>query len=255
MSDTIPALSFGEWDTESVRLSVFHPGEPVRSGLWEQLMRVPPESSDTRAREGIVREQGLTDGNLLLLTTQSGRLDWNLLPGPNSPNKIDDRTSPPTLIAVEQAMPLLRRALDVSVRACGLVHRLALGFVLTQQAPILSEGLRQLSKYLPRLDLENQGGSDFVYQINKRRRSIHASHLQVNRVSKWQLEEVQSGTLTVSPSRSPNFETSERILVSKLTLDINTAPDSNAFSNARIPGLFDELAGFACEIAIKGDIP
>ena len=218
-------------------------------------MRVAPESSDTRAREGIVREQGRTDGNLLLLVTQSGRLDWNLLPGPN---KIDDRISPPALpalIAVEQAIPLLRRALDVSVRAYGLVHRLALGFVLTQQAPSLSEGLRQLSKYLPRLDLENQGGSDFVYQINKRRRSIRVPHIQVNRVSRWQLEEMQSGTLTVSPSRSPNFETSERILVSKLTLDINTAPDSNAFSNARISGLFDELAGFACEIAIKGDIP
>ena len=248
----VPATGFGEWDVESLRLSVFHSGESAPSGLWEQLMGIAPESSDTRAREGTVREQGIADGNMLLLITQSRRLDWNLVP---SLNQSGDRGGMPTLMAVEETMPLLRRALDVSVRACGRVDRFALGGVLTQQASSLSEGLGQLSKYLPRLDLENQGGFDFAYQINKRRRSLSALHVQVNRLSRWQLEELQGGTITVGPSRAPNFEISERAFVSKLTLDINTALDSNAISKTRMPNLFDELVNFACEIATEGDIP
>ena len=214
-------------------------------------MEVPPESSDMREREGTVREQGIVNGNVLLLISQKGRLDWNVLPGPEPSS---DRSSPPALVGAEQVIPLLRRALGVSMHASGLVDRIALGSVLTQQASSVSEGLRQLSKYLPRLDLENEGGSDFVYQINKPRRSFHALQVQINRLSRWQLEEVVGGVLAVGPSGPPRFETSGRVLVSKLALDINTSPNNNAFSSARAPDLFDELADFAHEIANKGDV-
>ena len=149
MSDDAPITGFGEWNVESLRLSVFHSERPSRAGLWEQVMGIAPESSDTRAREGIVQERGSVEGNVLLLVAQSRRLDWNLLPGP-PPS--DAREGLPTLVAAEQGIPLLRRALDVSVRACGIMDRLALGSVLIRRASSLSEGLKHLSEHLPRLD-------------------------------------------------------------------------------------------------------
>ena len=141
-------------------------------------------------------------------------------------------------------------------RACAVVvNRLALGVVCTRQAPDLRGGLNQLSEYLPRLDLANAGGQDFAYQINRTRRSPHVSHVDINRLSRWQLEEIQSGALTINPLGMPSLGMSERILVSKLILDINTAVGSSAFSADKVPDLFDDLADFAKEIAIQGDIP
>ena len=251
MSDEMSAAGFGEWHVESLRVSIFHSGEYVRPGLWEQVMGIPPESSDTRAREGIIQEQGVVDSDTLLLVMQRGRLDWNLLPGPD---RSGERRGLPTLMAMREAIPLLGRALYPTIDECGPVVRLALGCVLTQHATDLLNGLKQLSKYLPRLDLENQGGPDFAFQINRRRTSITAPPTQINRLAKWQLDEIQGATFTVGHMRSPILET-QRAMVSKLTLDINTNPGINAFAAASVPDLYNEFVVLARQIATQGDIP
>ena len=158
------------------------------------------------------------------------------------------------MVSAEQIIPLLTRALDVSISAFGRADRIAFGSTLVQRASNPSEGTKQLSKYLPRLDLEPDG-SDFLYQINRRRRSSHAPHVQINRLSRWQLEDVHGGLLRVSPSQPPGFMRDEQFSISKLTLDVNTAFGSNAISNERMPGLLDEMIAFAYEIATNGDIP
>ena len=254
MSAAASIVNFGDWDVESIRLSIFHPQVEVPSGLWEQLMGVAPENMETRPREGIRQEQGAVDDNRLLLVVQNGRLDWNFLPSP-SPDRGVIRGALPTLVAAEQTMPMLIRALNLSLRPVGQVYRLALGATLVQQASDLSEGLKQLSKYLPRLDLENHGGSDFSYQINKPRRSPSAPHVQINRLSRWLLEEIQGGAFTIGPSQQPSFQASERTFVSKLILDINTAFGNNAIAIDRMPRIFEDLVHFSCEIAVEGDIP
>ena len=214
-------------------------------------MGIPPESSDTRAREGIIQEQGVVDGDTLLLVIQRGRLDWNLLPGPD---RSGDRKGLPYLMAVREAIPLLGRALYPTIGEYGPVVRFALGCVLTQHAPDLLSGLKQLSKYLPRLDLENQGGPDFAFQINRRRTSIIVPHTQINRLARWQLDEIQGATFTVGHTRSPILET-QRTLVGKLTLDINTIPGSTEFTDASVPDLYNEFVVIARQIATQGDIP
>lgn len=251
MNGDTSTADFGEWDIESLRLSIFHPGGSVGSGLWRQLMGEPPENSNVMERQGITQEQGTVDGNVLLLVIQNGRLDWQLLPGPTTGSI---RGSPPTLAVAGPKIPLLRRALDVSIPLCGRVSRLALGAVLTRVAQDQAEGLELLSRYLPRIEFGDREFSDFVFQINRRRPSPSAPHVRVNRLSRWQLEEVQSGTFAVGPSRSPDFQLSQPIYMTKLTLDINTLPGGSAFSNDRVPGLFDDLTEFACGIAAKGDI-
>ena len=246
------SADFAEWDVENFRLTVFHTSDPNISGLWERLMGVSPETIDSRPRERVIREQGGANGNQLLLVTQAQRLDWNLLPDPAPDHQIGN---PPTLKAVDQTIPLLKKALDVTLQSARQVHRLAFGVVLIQQVSGLSEGMRRLSKYLPHLGLEHQEGLDFIYQINRRRRSTNAHHVRINRLAKWQLEEFHSGAFRISPSQGARLETSELGFVSKLVLDINTAPDNSAISKDRMPNLFVELTALAHEIAVKGDVP
>ena len=214
-------------------------------------MGVSPETIDSRPRERILREQGGANGNKLLLVTQAQRLDWHLQPDPTPDHPLG---TPPTLKASDQALPMLSKALDVTLQSVQLVQRLAFGAVLIQQVSSLKEGMRHLSKYLPRMGLENQEGLDFIYQINRQRRSTDSTHVQINRLAKWQLEEFHSGALRITPSQGARLETSDSGFVCKLILDINTAAENNAISKGRMPALFVELTALAREIAVKGDI-
>lgn len=251
MSEDTPVADFTPWDVESLRLTIFHSTTAPISGLWERLMGIGPESVDSRPREHVLREQGGANGDQLLLAAQPQRLDWHLVP---SPSVGPGTRSSPILTAVNQAAPVLRKALDVSLHSLQQVHRLAFGAVLAQQASSLDQGMGQLSRCLPHMHLEYPMGRDFIYQINRRRQSRSAPHVLINRIAKWQLEEFHGGALLIGPSQNPQWQPTSGI-VSKLILDINTAAESNAIAVDRMPSLFIELVTFAYEIAIEGDIP
>ena len=256
MTETNPITDFDRWHVENLRLTIFCTLPPTipgtTHGLWERAMRIPPEDVVQRPRERSIREQGFEQGNTIRLVTQANRLDWSILPGPV--------TDPGTGISImvvkasEQAISILHNALDVSIQVAQQVQRLAFGAVLIQQASSIYDAMTQLSNYLPHLDLENRGGSDFIYQINRPQRSPSAPHVRINCLTKWQLDQFQSGVFLIGPSQAPQLETTEAGLVNRLTLDINTAPDNNAISASRMPGLFVELTEFARQIAAKGDV-
>ena len=251
MTDNVRANSFALWDVESLRLSTFHPERPAQPGLWAKLMGNDPESVNSRPREQVLLEEGGANGNRLILASQNQRLDWTISPGPTTS---PDLQKPLVLVDVDQAMSLIRKALGVLTGTYRQVDRLAFGVILIRQVSDVKEGLGHLSQYLPHLDLENRGGLDFIYQINRRRLSSYAPHVLVNRLAKWSLESVQSGALRIGPSQRPHIAVSESLLVDKLTIDINTAPTNNAISVSRMPGLLDEFMAFAQEVAVKGDV-
>ena len=245
-------FDFADWSSESLRLSIFHL-EAAVTGLWEKVVDAGPESTDARPQQGIHREQGRVRGNQLLFVTQPQRIDWNLLPDPSMARQAEDL---PSLVDVGQAMPLLQRALRVSLNPLRRVNRLAFGAVLVQSAPDLAEGWNQLAKELPDMGLETRpAGRDFIYQINRQRRSPSASHVTINRIARWTLEQFVTSAIRISPSQAPQMEASGISYISKLTLDINTAPDNNAISKDAMLSLFDDLTIFAREIAHKGDVP
>ena len=251
MTESVSLADFADWRVENFRLTIFHAAASAASGLWERVMGVSPETVDSRPREHVLREQGNANGNNLLLVTQPQRLDWTVLPDPSSDRWIG---LPPTLMAEEQSISLLQRALATSLESLRQVDRLAFGTVLIQQVSDLNEGMVQLSRFLPQMDLAHRGGSDFIYQINRRRRSSHSPHVLINRLAKWQMEEFQSGALRITPAQGPQLHNIDSGFVIKLVLDINTVPGNNAISVDRMPGLFVELAAFAREIATEGDV-
>ena len=213
-------------------------------------MGISPERSESKPRERTLHEQGTTGRNQLLLATQPGRLDWHLLPSATGP----EQRSLPILTDTEDAVPLLERALTVSLGEVRQVTRLAFGAGLLREASSVNKGLDQLAECLPQVSMEGQSGQDFMHQSNRRRRSGYAPHVQINRIAKWQMATHQGGEIVLSP-QGTRMRDLPPGWVSKLTLDINTAPDSNAIAIDKMPGLFTEFVAFAREIAIEGDVP
>ena len=147
----------------------------------------------------------------------------------------------------------MQRALLVTSPAVRDITRLAFGATLLQQVSDINEGASRLLQYLPFLDLEDRAARDLLYQVNRPRRSLTVPHVSVNRLSRWSLELVQSGTLVIRAAQPPQMNTTQEQPVIKLILDINTAPENSAISLSKMPGLLAEFIQFAQEISTKGD--
>ena len=251
MSQTTPIADFGQWNVEQLRLTIFHPPGVDTLNLWEQSMGVRPESRDERPREGIVQQQGEAGGNRLLLITHAERLDWTIVHNPATAPGI---MSTPILVDLNQAMTILQGALRISLQSVRVVHRLAFGALLGQQVTNPSEGMSRLSKHLPRLELEERGVSDFIYQINRRRQSSRVPHAQLNRVARWSLEQIIGGEVRITPTQAPQVQSSRTGFINRLLLDVNTVPETSAIAHDRISGLFVELVEIACKVASEGDV-
>ena len=251
MSQTTPVGDFGQWNVEHLRLTIFHPSGVDTSNLWERLMHVLPESRDERPREGVVQQQGEAGGNRLLLITRADRFDWTVIPNPASDAGI---MPTPILVDINQAVTLIQDALRISLQAVTVMDRLAFGALLGQQVADPTEGMSRLSEYLPRLGLEEQGVSDFVYQINRRRQSFRVPHAQLNRVARWSSEQIIQARLRITPALLPQVQPSGTGFVNRLLLDVNTVPGTSAIAHGRFSGLFVELVEIACKVASEGDV-
>ncbi len=248
------SFNCGDWDVESLQAAIFHPSEPsaaAQSGLWEKATGNQPESIDSRPKIRMTRVVGSVGEDNLTLAIQDERIDWVVRPRVPS-----NQPSGPlfTLGAVEDVLPLLRKAIQYTLETTQIVSRMAFIPVLVKQVPDTATGLKQLSKYLPHLGLDSMDGVDFTYQINRRRRSTSVPHVRINRLAKWSTEQIGGLELRVSPSDQPRLKTTGSSYVRKLNLDVNTDPTSGAMSRDKIAGLFDELVSIAGELATEGDI-
>ena len=216
-------------------MSIFHPERVARPGLWEKLMGDRPQAINDRPRDGILQEEGNVEGNRLVLSSRARRIEWRVLPIPPTDPK---GGSAATLTELGKGISLLARAVTISTDEIRQVERFALGAILLKQPPDEAEVLRHLLRYFPDKGLDSSDTSDFMYQINRRRRSASAPHVLVNRLARWSLEQVHSGNLQISAAAPPSVQMFGSRLTGKLVLDINTAPENNAISVDRLPSFF-----------------
>lgn len=246
------------WLAQTLRLTAFPSpvAEIADPTWWNDLVGEPPETRVSHPRKGEQREEGLFEGEKLTLRVQPTRIDWLFASADDQERQLEGiPTVGPFLDSVDIFFSLMRHWFELE--ACPAVQRLAFGAVLLQPVENREAGYRKLSPYLPFVELDPKGSSDFSYQINRPRDSkLRIPDLTINRLSKWSVATMRGVGLSLSPASVVDYALGEAFFACRLELDINTAQDfQEEISPEQLPAVFQELVDLGREIASEGDIP
>ena len=138
------------------------------------------------------------------------------------------------------------------------LQRLAFGTIVVDEVNDRVAGYKVLNQLLPKVDIDIEHSSDFVYQINRPRLVKFDDHLsiKINRLSKWSTVAVVSQTLTVVAKerlRPSNVVASIRNY-SRAELDLSTDPEVLELPSSQIEPIWKKLVDLARELLLKGDV-
>jgi len=246
------------WEVSTLRLTAF-PDPAIEfdhSSWWIDVAREPADTRVIEQKRERHRDEGPVEGGMLVLEVQRGRIDW-LFHAPEPDPEMDRIPSMGDLPRVlETFCELMSRWFEVN--ECPTVTRLAFGAVLLYPVGDRETGYRQLAPYLPSVQLDPAGSSDFSYQINRSRDSISGiAGLRINRLSRWSVLRFGRISLLLRPAvtelRSVPVQDH---FACRLELDINTYADyREALGREQLPRVFQELVALGREIVANGDIP
>lgn len=237
------------WQTEGLRLTIFRDRNEHGPGLLQRVIGTPPLSTQQNPQEGTVVEQAESDGNNLLMVSALGRLDWHIQPLLPS-----QQTNEPLVLKFStQTIPLLFKALGASLENPIQANRLALGVNLIQFVDSPRHGHEILAQYLHDVELDTNS-LDLMYRINKRRESRSIHGVDVNRLSTWSLEVLNTSSIQFNPVTSEVRVINTQSHCVRLAMDINTPEWPNTVTSSQLFSLLDEFYMLAQEIASHGDI-
>jgi len=240
-----------DWKAQSLRLTAFlSPSAQVgEQGWWKVLTGELPDSTTSQPKIVVQKQEGKFKSEKiegqLVLSVQISRIDWQLTP-------LDMPESGfPTIglfsDAIDSFSELMLRWLEIAPP----IQRLALGAVLHQNTVSAQEGYENLSKYLTfSLDKDS---SEFLYRINRPRKSQNISDLFINRLSTWGV--VLLAGFVLSPNEPIRYSSKPAEFALSLELDINTSADFlGELTSEKLPEILQELVNLSYEISEKGDI-
>lgn len=234
------------WHVTRLRFTTFHAidAELDAESVWKGLFEEPPRTITKKMEEGKVICAGkYSDALPLRIETSPMRVDvisdFSLRPGfwfDGLPRFEESNT------IFTQHFRLCEQLLQGN--QLPRISRVAFGPVLIKSVANKAEGYRALAKLLP-VELDAEGSSEFLYQINRPRRSKKFD-CWLNRLSKWSVLALSFGFV----GDSGQMQSEQKFTACKLELDINTDPEYTGELGFEILG---ELANAAKEIAENGD--
>lgn len=249
-------LNIGVWDVESLRVTIFPPAgfqsAEQHTALWQKVTGQPPESINLNPRQGLTQAFGSIRGNQFILAVQAERVDWHVRPLmlQNEPPQ-----GIPTVVDPQNMLGAIHDGLQHSLNTIRVVPRLAFGLSLVREVANVPIGMQQLSHYLHNVTLDWSGSTDFIYQINRKRRATSVPHAEINRLGRWSVEEIGSIAFRVMSGQPTVRQDSGIHYVRKLVTDINTTHATGAVANNKIHDLFHEMVSISNELATEGDVP
>lgn len=255
LRDTMRATE--HWEAMSLRATMFHNlPTPELPRWWQEVSGSKPEQIVTRPTEHITQLSGGFEGAQMTLTAWPNRVDWSLQAMPAAQGQPIQGF--PTLGAFPDApepfLKIVRKWLNV-VRD-PFATRLAFGAVLVRQAADLSTAYNELSQFLPKVQLDPAGSSDFLYQINRPRKSRSGTGFRINRLTKWSVVQGRYIAFGATMVGEPTPTSVPPQSACRLELDINTPAEiSTPIPRDEAGVLFEELVELGSEIAAKGDVP
>ncbi len=245
-----------EWKTEHLRVTAF-PRFPERAnecGNWNEVFGREPDDRQERPNERAVVEAGDFEEGWLTLQVSPTRIDWRFTA------KAREEILPLGLQVIgpfrEKCDPFAR-LMKRWLKTTSPINRLAFGAVLLLPVANRKTGYRTLDQFLPGVEIDPEGMSEFSYRVNRRRLSQSGiKELQLNRLSNWSVLGIKSIQLQLGPSLSRILEGDESLSACRLELDINTAPEfPRVLPKKTFPTLLQELVDLAIEISENGDTP
>ena len=174
-------FSLNQWQVQHLRMTVFPvaPIDPRQQARWKDVTGDEPESSNWRARDQVLQEDGSIGDARLALNIQTNRLDLvlaaDITPKTDLPlNGLGSFTSAKTLFT-----QYANRCLDIAP----MISRIALGGEFYGFVPDTKAGNEALSSLLPAVQIDAEHSSDLIYQINRLRISRTLPHIKINRVT------------------------------------------------------------------------
>lgn len=263
MTNTEITIASPNWQVESARLTVFFSRSVsvVNPNWWASTIGSEPESRTAKPARGEYVEWGNYLNNALTLSVQPGRADWILSV---SQAQFEDME-----IKLKTVGPLASVAADfatvmnVWLKNCPSIIRLAYGAVLLEPVADQRAGYRRLSQYLHSVKID-ESSSDFFYQINRPRPLQNSKeNVTINRLSRWSVQAAQAVRMAFSLA-SPSVPNPPVVFTQpdsaahacRLEMDLSThASRENELVPGELPVIFGELMSLGSEIAHRGDIP
>lgn len=251
-------LPLTAWQVKTLRLTAFPSpsAQFLEPTWWADLVGEPPESKTLRPRERVQQEEGLFEGKKLVLNARPTRIDWLFTPIDDRELEVEDfPTLGPFSESLDIFLPLMLRWFELET--CPSVQRLAFGAILLHSVESRQAGDRQISAYLPSVQLDLEGSSDLLYQINRPRDSSSGvPDLRINRLSKWSVATMKSVAFSMRAASVEYISARGEHFACRLELDINTSQYfQGELAREQLPQVFQELVDLGKEIAREGDIP
>lgn len=245
------------WEIGYLRATTFIPDltaeDAFENTWWKKVVGNMPEDEHINRQRGVIEQKGTLNGNLLTMVYQLGRVDWVLEAAEQrSPSEgselltigsMSHKTLRPFMMVVKNWLS-----------ECPPTNRLAFGAILGKLAADAQTGYEKILPYVPDVQLDPQGISDFFYQINRPRESTSDKGVRINRLSRWSVPLIGTVGVTVDPTISKVSANMQGQHICKLDLDINTTLLDDAVFGNNAYGIFQELVALGQEIATKGDI-
>ncbi|GAB5494647.1 MAG: hypothetical protein Phog2KO_48620 [Phototrophicaceae bacterium] len=248
-SQNLPPLS--EWQALFLRLTIFPAPDENFDGRdwWESLVGSEPELQQRDKQTGERIYAGTFLNGHLTLSMLPTRINW-IYSAIN--NEIVTLNEIPSIGKLEDEINLFGDSIKEWLsKDCPNVFRIALGTRSIQPLDTVKDVYERLAMYIP-VEIDSENSSDFIYRINRRRKSNVINNLELNRLSTWSAMRAQLEMETVG---MPHLRHTQEKYACSMELDINTVPNSDIIlGNDNLIDIFLELIDLGSEIARKGDI-
>ncbi len=235
-----------DWRPEILRLTAFPAA--LHETSWQSLTGAPPAETSAQPRLDQSQEAGPFANGLLRLIKEKARIEWRY-------EALDTQDEPlpqlgPMSAELSQWRPSMLRWLE----GAPALRRVAFGAVLRHEVPDKEAGYLYLGSLLNAVKLDPTA-SDFLYRINRPRKSQSHPEVSINRLTTWSvITQARFGIRLVGLHAGP-LDVERYGLACRLELDINTAAEfTGTFQPNELPGIFKELVDLGTEIAEGGDI-
>lgn len=249
-------IPIDNWQGELIRFTAFtfQGSSWQENNWWKELLKENPDSRAFIPKQEIQKESGQYKTGIV--TIQSHPLRTDIIFQPNvAERKIEQSQVLNDLSYVKSLNTFIPIMNDwLKLESSPTTRRIAIASQVLFPVNERREGYNYVLKYLPNLNLDLENASDFVYQINRRRKSTSGiDKLEINRLVKFSvLKRVRyeiGGHTKGAPITGP-FK-----YFFNIELDINTADEfEGSFSKDKTLALVEELVQLGNEIIEKGDI-